>query len=203
MASQYPNLGFDPCPGDLPGYQALAAYAGRSARTLADSVRTLSPAGPRDWRGEAADSFRAHVQEDVLPLARTASDLYKEAGLENAMTKAPTWAGAASKIPIVGSKVPREARTTEVAPGLFRMIGNSLKEAGGGTNATAKELKAIKDFAGYGKWRAVDIVAGQASWSFSAAGIEAIPGNVRDWANNVATGKTPWQESANAAAGLG
>ena len=29
MARPYPNLGFDPCPGDLRGYQALADYAGR------------------------------------------------------------------------------------------------------------------------------------------------------------------------------
>jgi hypothetical protein len=419
VASPYPNLGFDPCPGDLPGYQALAAYAGRSAKTLADSVQTLSSAGSQDWHGQAADAFRAHVREDMLPLARQAgdsvgkaatalrtwaatlaglqedaraldrqaapyrdelnaalrsaglsasstppypatvkpaqqarldeantalsgilakandlhsryltavrqtdtqlddagnmaphppglfaslwhdaegmydpvvhglsgfvhdkallefisgianivatvagllalfppltfifgpiaiaaavaalgadallagfdhgswgavaldavavvadagwlkaasklADLYKEAGLEKAMTKAPTWAGAASKVPIIGSKVPEEARTAEIAPGLFRMIGNSLKEAGGGTNATVKELKAIKDFASYGKWRAVDIVAGQASWSFGAAGIEAIPGNVRDWVNEVATGKSPWQESADVGPG--
>lgn len=418
-ASPYPNLGFDPCPGDLPGYQALAAYAGRSARTVAESVQTLSSAGSQEWRGQAANAFRAHVHREVLPLARKAgdsvgkaatalrtwvttlaelqeearaldrqaapyrdelnaalrsaglpasstspypttvkpaqqarldemdsalsgiivkandlhsrylaavqqagsqlddagnmaphqpglfaslwhdaegiydtvvdglsefvhnkallefisgianivatvagllalfpplsfifgpiaiaaavaalgadallagfdhgswgavaldavavvadaswmkaasklADLYKGAGLEKAMTKAPTWAAAASKVPIAGSKVPKEARTAEVAPGLFRMIGNSLKEAGGGTNVTVTELKAIRDFASYDKWRAVDIVAGQASWSFSAAGIEAIPGNVRDWVNEVATGKTPWEESADVAPG--
>jgi hypothetical protein len=39
------------------------------------------------------------------------------------------------------------------------------------------------------------------TWSFSGAGIEAIPGNVRTWVNNAAVGKTPWQEPADAAAG--
>jgi hypothetical protein len=73
-ASPYPNLGFDPCPGDLAGYQALAAYAGRSAATLAEAVRTLGSAGSQDWRGQAADAFRAHVDQDVLPLARQAGD---------------------------------------------------------------------------------------------------------------------------------
>jgi hypothetical protein len=416
----YPNLGFDPCPGDLGGYQALAAYASRSATTLASAVSTLAAAGSQEWRGQAADAFRAHVAEDVLPLARTASgsvgraatalhnwaltlgglqdeakaldrqaqpyradleaalraagvpptasppysakvtsaqtarvnaantalagilarandvharyldavraansqldnagnmaphppglfsslwhdvetgwddavsfvshlvhdkgllefisgvcniiataagvlalippltaifgpialtaallamgadallagfdhgswaavamdavsavadvgwmkaagklaDLYKEAGLAKVMTKAPTWAGVVSKIPKAGAVVGDAEKTVPVAPGMFRMIGNSLKEAAGGTNATVKELNAIKDLDSYSTWRAVDIVAGQASWAFSAASIEAIPGNVRTWVNDVATGKTPWQESANTATGL-
>ena len=47
-AIPYPNLGFDPCPGDLPGYQALAAYAARSATALGDAVRTLTSAGSQE-----------------------------------------------------------------------------------------------------------------------------------------------------------
>jgi hypothetical protein len=39
------------------------------------------------------------------------------------------------------------------------------------------------------------------NWTFSGAGIEAIPGTVRNWVNNVATGKNPWQEPVDAAAG--
>ena len=74
VASSYPNLGFDPCPGDLRGYQALAAYAGRSAATLADAARALASAGPQEWRGQAAEAFRAQVGQDVLPLARKAGD---------------------------------------------------------------------------------------------------------------------------------
>ena len=421
MASPYPYLGFDPCPGDLRGYQALADYAGRSATTLVTVGQTLASANSQDWRGQAADAFRTHVHQEVLPLARKASDsvgaaatalrtwavtlaglqdearaldrqaapyrddlnvalrsaglpvgstppypatvkpaqqarldqansalsailakandlhtqylaavqqadsqlddagnmapnppglfaslwhdaetaydtavhglssfvhdkallefisgvanivatvagllalfppltlifgpialaaavaalgadallagfdhgswgavaldavavvsdagwmraasklseMYKEAGLAKAMTKAPTWAGMVSKIPKVGNIAGDAEKNIDVAPGMFRMIGESLKEAAGGTSTTVKELNAIKDLGSYGAWRAVDIVAGQASWSFSAAGIEAIPGNVRDWVNQVATGKTPWQESADTAAGLG
>jgi hypothetical protein len=418
MASSYPNLGFDPCPGDLAGYQALTAYAGRSAAAVADAVSTLSSAGSQDWRGQAADAFRDHVRSDVLPLARKASDsvgqaaaalrswsltlaqlqeeartldqqaapyragqdaalraaglpagstapypstvtaaqktqlnqanaaltailakaedlhqrylgavqhansqlqdagnmapqppglfsslwhdataawdqvtqglselvhdkalwefisgvcniiatvagilalfpplsaifgpialgaallamasdavlamfdhgswsavaldaaaavadagwmraagkiseLYEEAGLAKDMTKAPTWAGIAAKVPKLGSKISAEARTDSVAPGLFTMIGNSLKEAtGGGANATVRELGAIKNLDSYGKWRAIDIVAGQASWSFSGAGIEAIPGNIRTWVNDLAVGKNPWQQAPSTA----
>jgi hypothetical protein len=79
MTGTYPNLGFDPCPGDLAGYHALADYARRSAATLEASVRTLSAAGPSgsagpsSWRGQAATAFQAHLDRDVLPLASRAS----------------------------------------------------------------------------------------------------------------------------------
>lgn len=85
MTETYPNLGFDPCPGDLAGYHALADYAHRSAATLEASVRTLSAAGPSassgpsSWRGQAATAFQAHLDRDVLPLASQASGSVQQA----------------------------------------------------------------------------------------------------------------------------
>ena len=87
MAGPYPNLGFDPCPGDLRGYQALADYAGRSATTLVTAVQTLASANSQDWRGQAADAFRTHVHQEVMPLARKASD-----SVGVAATALRTWA---------------------------------------------------------------------------------------------------------------
>jgi hypothetical protein len=424
MGDLYPNLGFDPCPGDLAGYEALAAYATRSAATLTAAARTLASAGSEQWRGQAADAFRTHVQADVLPLAsgaagslsraaaalqdwsltlaglqndaraldqqaapyqvqltavlrsaglpatarppypaslkraqltqvseattalagiaaraseihaeylaaaqRTASqlteagsmapqppglfaslwhdatsgwdgivreasnivhdkaiwefiagvanvvatvagllalipplsvvfapiavvaagvalvsdmvlagfdhgswgavildavavvggaawikaagklsELYEASEMTSVMTKAPTYAGVAARIPLVtripvaGKAIAEAEQTVEVAPGMFRMIGASLKAAAGDASDVGA-LSAVKDFEQYGAWRAVDIVSGQGTWAFSGAGIEAIPGNVRNWVNNLATGREPWQESADAAAG--
>jgi hypothetical protein len=424
MADLYPNLGFDPCPGDLTGYQALAAYASRSATVLSGAVRSLAAAGSDQWRGQAADAFRTHVHADVLPLAGKAADsvgraatalhswaltlaalqdearaldrqaapyhvqltaalraaglpataqppypakltsaqqsrieeattalagiaaraeeihaqyvaavqragsqledagtmaprppglfsqlwhdttaawddtvgglsdlvhdkallefiagvanvvatvtgllalipplsvvfapialaaagvalvmdtllagfdhgswgavildagavvggagwikaadrlseLYRASDLTSVMTKAPTWAGVASKvplvtkIPVVGETIDGAEKTVEVAPGMFRMIGASLKAAAGDTKEFGA-LGAVKDFESYGAWRAIDIVSGQTTWAFSGAGIEAIPGNVRDWVNGLARGQSPWRDSAGAAAG--
>jgi hypothetical protein len=424
MSDLYPNLGFDPCPGDLTGYEALAAYASQSATTLTSAVQTLSSANSGQWRGQAADAFRAHLGADVLPLAskaaesvgraatalhnwaltlaalqdearaldrqaapyqtqllitrqtasspastqppaatpRTAaqqaqvdaattalagitaranalhaeyltaaqqtsgqledagnmaphspglfsslwhdatsdwdnvvrmasdivhdkavwefisgvagivatvagllalipplsvvfapialaaalvalgadtvlasfdhgswgavildagavvggaawikaagklSELYKASELTSVMTKAPTYAGIAAKIPLVtkipvaGKAIADAEQSVAVAPGMFRMIGASLKEAAGDSKAV-NALSAVKDFEQYGTWRGIDIVSGQITWAFSGAGIEAIPGNVRNWVNNLATGKNAWQESADAAAG--
>lgn len=429
MGDLYPNLGFDPCPGDLAGYQAIAAYAGRSAGTLTDAVRTLAAAGSDQWRGQAADAFRAHVQTDVLPLAGKAaasvgraaaalrawaltladlqqqaraldrqaapyhaqlaatlrsaglpataqppypaklkpaqqsridevntalatittraneihaeylaavqrtggqledagnmapqppglfaslwhdattawdetvsfvskvvhdkallefisgianivatvagllalfpplsvifapvaviaaatalatdallagfdrggltvliedavaviggaawikaaaklSEIYKAAGLTSVMTKAPTWAGLVSKFPLVtklpvlGEAIDGAEKTVEVAPGMFRMIGASLKAAVGEPqelNALSSlKLGTLKDFADAGQWRAIDIVAGQFTWAFSGAGIQAIPGTIRSWVDKLAVGKDPWQEAPDGAAG--
>ena len=398
-ADLYPNLGYDPCPGDVPGYQALAVYAGRSAATLADAVRILGSAGSQQWRGQAADAFRAHVRTDVLPLAGKASDSVGQAAtalrawaitlaglqdearvldlqaapyreqilvslraagipataappypasvtsarqgrlneantalaaigvradgiharyltaiqragsqLDDAGNMAPHppglfsslwhdaasdwdtaargldefvhdkallefvsgvanlvatvagllalfppltlvlgpiaigaaglamgadtllagfdhgsweavgldavsvaadagWIKAASRLADIYKDSGLETSATEtrtltglvtgkkgyVAPGMFKMIGDSLKEAAGGTDRSAAELARVKDFAGYGVWRAVDINAGQLSWSTAAGAIEAIPSNVRTWVNNVTAGKTPWQ----------
>jgi len=69
MGDLYLGLGFDPCPGDLAGYEALAAYVTRSTATLTAAARTLASAGSEQWHGQAADAFRAHVHADVLPLA--------------------------------------------------------------------------------------------------------------------------------------
>jgi len=424
MSALYPNLGFDPCPGDLPGYEALAAYASQSATTLNGAVQTLSSANSDQWRGQAADAFRTHLGTDVLPLAtkaadsvgqaatalhnwaltlatlqdearaldqqaapyqaqllmtqqpaassatmqppsaatltaaqqaqvdaattalagitaranalhaeyltaaqqtsgqledagnmaphppglfsslwhdatsdwddvvRTASDIvhdkavwefisgvagivatvagllalipplsvvfapialvaagvalvsdtvlagfdhgswsavildagavvggaawikaasklseiYRASELTSVMTKAPTYAGVAAKIPLVtkipvaGKAIADAEQSVEVAPGLFRMIGASLREAAGDSKE-ADALSAVKDLDKYGIWRGIDIFSGGTNWAFSGAAVEEIPGNVRNWVNNLATGKEPWQESADAAAG--
>lgn len=429
MGDLYPNLGFDPCPGDLAGYQAIADYAGRSATTLTDAVRTLASAGSDQWRGQAADAFRAHVRTDVLPLASKAaasvgraaaalhawaltladlqeraraldrqavpyhtqlaaslrsaglpataqppypakvkpaqqarideantalatitnraneihaeylaavqrtggqlddagnmapqppglfaslwhdatslwddavsgiswlvhdkalwefvsgianiiatvagllalfpplsvifapiavgaaivalgadavlagfdhgswgavildagaviggtlwikaaaklSEIYKAAGLTSVMTKAPTWSGAVSKIPLVtklpmlGEAIDGAEKSVEVAPGMFRMIGASLKAAAGDSKEwdalSSLKLSTLKEFADAGRWRAIDITTGQFTWALSGAGIQAIPGTIRNWVDKIAVGKDPWQESPDAAAG--
>ena len=141
-----------------------------------------------------------------IKAAAELSEIYKASELTSVMTKAPTWAGIASKVPLV-TKIPVAGKTidgaeksVEVAPGMFRMIGASLKEAAGNSK-DANALSAVKDFEKYGTWRAVDIVSGQGTWAFSSAGIQAVPGTIHNWVNNAAVGKAPWQEPADAAAG--
>ena len=135
------------------------------------------------------------------------SEIYEASELTDVTTNASTWAGLvskiplATKIPVVGDVIEDADKTVNVAPGMFRMIGASLKAAAGDAADENALSRAVKDFDGYGAWRAVDIVGGQGTWAFSGAGIEAIPGTVRTWVNNLSSGKNAWQESADAAAG--
>jgi hypothetical protein len=69
----YPNLPYDPCPGDLNGYQTLSEYAGRSASTVQQAANVLTLAQSPEWVGQTADAFREHVRADVLPLVKTAA----------------------------------------------------------------------------------------------------------------------------------
>jgi hypothetical protein len=67
----YPNLSYDPCPGDLDGYQALSDYASRSAGWVEQAAKVLALAQSPEWAGQSADAFREHVHADVLPLVNT------------------------------------------------------------------------------------------------------------------------------------
>jgi hypothetical protein len=69
----YPNLPYDPCPGDLDGYLALSEYAARSATGVDQAAKVLALAQSPEWVGQTADAFREHVHADVLPLVNTAA----------------------------------------------------------------------------------------------------------------------------------
>jgi hypothetical protein len=144
------------------------------------------------WKAVAWDALSVVADAAWIKAASRLSVLYKEAGLEKSMTRTRSLIGLVT------------GKETYVAPGMFRMIGASLKEAAGGTNAVVADMNklAIKDFAGSAIWRSVDITAGQLNWTPSTEAIEAIPSNVRTWVNDIATGKAPWEGSANKATGL-
>lgn len=72
-ANPYPNLPYDPCPGDLDGYQTLKDYAGKSARYVEEAAKVLAMAQSPEWVGKTADAFRDHLHADVLPLVDTAA----------------------------------------------------------------------------------------------------------------------------------
>jgi hypothetical protein len=72
-ANPYPNLPYDPCPGDLAGYQTLSDYANRSAGWVEQAAKVLALAQSPEWAGQSADAFREHVHADVLPLVNSAA----------------------------------------------------------------------------------------------------------------------------------
>ena len=79
------------------------------------------------------------------------SEIYEASELTSVMTKAPTYAGLAAKIPLVtkipvgGEAIAEAEQSVEVAPGMFRIIGASLKAAAG-DSGELDTLSAVKDF---------------------------------------------------------
>jgi hypothetical protein len=171
---------------------------------VADTVLASFDGG--SWGAVLLDAGAVAGGAAWIKAAAKLSDIYKASGLTSLTTKAPTWAGVASKvplatkIPVVGKAIDGAEKTVDVAPGMFRMIGASLKEAAGNSKE-ANALSAVKDFKNYGIWRGVDVASGGYTWAASGAGIQTVPGTVHNWVNNAAVGKAPWQEPADAAAG--
>jgi len=178
--------------GPIALYAALAAL-------LADSVLAIFDHG--SWVAVGLDVVSVVTDLAWMKAAGKLADMYKAAGAENVMSKATTYSGLVSKIPLI-SKVPvlgdaieSADKTVEVAPGMFRMISESLKEAAG-SPSTLKELSAVTD-PDYSAWRAVDIVAGQLNWTTAGIAITQIPDTVHTWIDEFAEGKQPWQIAAD------
>jgi hypothetical protein len=158
------------------------------------------------WDAVALDAVATVTGMGWVKAADELTEVYRTAGLAEEMTKAPTWAGVAAKvplvtrIPVVGKAIAGAEQSVEVAPGMFRIIGASLKEAAGDSKEM-NMLSSVKDIDEQGVWRGLDIFSGGTTWAFSGAGIEAIPGNVRTWVNDLATGQAPWNQTADAPAG--
>jgi hypothetical protein len=184
----------------IPPLSVIMAPIALSAAVLAmgaDSLLAMFDGG--NWGAVILDAVAVVSDAGWIKAAGKLGELYEDSKLTEVITRAPTWKGIAatvvSKIPKVGEAVEDVDRTVPVAPGMFRMIGASLKAAAG-DDSLETAISAVKDLDQYGKWRAIDIVAGQSAWAFSATGIEAIPGNVRDWVDNIATGKAVYADPA-------
>jgi hypothetical protein len=151
------------------------------------------------WSGVLTDALALVCDAGWMKSASKLREMYTAAGLEKAMTKAPTWAGLVSKIPKLGEGIAEEDRFVNVAPGMFKIFGSSLKEGfAGKANAMVKEVDAITSL-DQDVWRPVDIACGLGSWAFSAESIAVIPGNVHNWVKDIATGKSPWQQAPTGA----
>ncbi|RMI42776.1 WXG100 family type VII secretion target [Streptomyces triticirhizae] len=73
MSDSYPNLGFDPCPGDLPAAEAVAATM-RDVATLSSNTHTAMTAintSSGIWVGRAADAF-SEAFDEVPPYLQRA-----------------------------------------------------------------------------------------------------------------------------------
>ncbi|WBB58451.1 hypothetical protein O7599_22775 [Streptomyces sp. WMMC500] len=78
-AADYPTLGFVPCPGDYETAKDTAATVRRTSDALGEICRVLEGADEGDWRGKAADAFRALLADDFRPKVKDAYSAFSTA----------------------------------------------------------------------------------------------------------------------------
>ncbi|MET8011462.1 enoyl-CoA hydratase/isomerase family protein [Streptomyces sp. NPDC005271] len=66
----FPNIGWDPTPGDAEETRNLARRIGGLASDLGTAVRELEQIETGAWKGKAAIAFSDHVSDDVKPLVK-------------------------------------------------------------------------------------------------------------------------------------
>ncbi|MFF2847016.1 enoyl-CoA hydratase/isomerase family protein [Streptomyces sp. NPDC058001] len=75
----YPNIGWDPTPGDVDDTRDLARKLGGLASELGSSLRDLERIECGAWKGKAAYAFIEYLGKDVTPLVRKSHDSFDKA----------------------------------------------------------------------------------------------------------------------------
>ncbi|MGV9881810.1 enoyl-CoA hydratase/isomerase family protein [Streptomyces sp. NPDC003006] len=75
----FPNIGWDPTPGDVQDTRELAKKLGGLAGELGAAVRDLERIECGAWKGKAALAFTEYIGEDVTPLIRKSHESFDKA----------------------------------------------------------------------------------------------------------------------------
>ncbi|MFJ5291463.1 putative T7SS-secreted protein [Streptomyces sp. NPDC088348] len=79
LAEHFPALGFVPCPGDHVVADEVAKTVHRTAKALVEICQVLHGTGAGDWKGKAAEAFRARFDDDFRPRMDDARDSFNGA----------------------------------------------------------------------------------------------------------------------------
>ncbi|MFF3711863.1 enoyl-CoA hydratase/isomerase family protein [Streptomyces phaeochromogenes] len=75
----FPNIGWDPTPGDVDDTRDLARKLGGLASDLGTTLRELERIEAGAWKGRTAVAFTEYVGKDVTPLIRKSHDSFDKA----------------------------------------------------------------------------------------------------------------------------
>jgi hypothetical protein len=76
----FPHLGRDPAPGDVELTRGVARRVGGLGVELGRIVAEVDGANGGEWKGQAAEAFRATLHDELLPLLWKARDSFDRAG---------------------------------------------------------------------------------------------------------------------------
>ncbi|RLV55870.1 hypothetical protein D9V41_08145 [Aeromicrobium phragmitis] len=78
-AADYPNLGFDPTPGDVDEVNYLESTLRDVSGAMSEISSVLHGAADGDWRGQAAIAFRDMLDDDLRPKVDDAYESFSDA----------------------------------------------------------------------------------------------------------------------------
>ncbi|MEU8978913.1 enoyl-CoA hydratase/isomerase family protein [Streptomyces sp. NPDC048309] len=75
----FPNIGWDPTPGDVEQTRELAKKLGSLASELGTALRELQQIETGAWKGKTAVAFSEHISTDVTPLIKKSHESFDKA----------------------------------------------------------------------------------------------------------------------------
>lgn len=77
--SEFPNIGFVPCPGDSDAVSRIVNTLNNTAKALEEIQSALHGTGKGNWKGKAADSFRTSLEDEFRPMIDDAYSSFNQA----------------------------------------------------------------------------------------------------------------------------
>jgi hypothetical protein len=123
------HLGRDPAPGDVELTRGVARRVGGLGVELGRIVAEVDGANGGEWKGQAAEAFRATLHDELLPLLRKARDSFDRAG-----HSLVGWADALADFQTEAQALEREAASRQAT---LHAARRALSYPPSGADATA------------------------------------------------------------------
>ncbi|MFI6490609.1 enoyl-CoA hydratase/isomerase family protein [Streptomyces sp. NPDC050564] len=141
----FPNIGWDPTPGDVEQTRELAKKLGSLASELGTALRELQQIECGAWKGKTAIAFSEHISTDVTPLIKKSHESFDKAS--RALHR---WAGQLSDFQdeadrlekTAGEKLAAEDKAEQKAEGKG---SEALGKASGAVDKVTSDVHDLED----------------------------------------------------------
>ncbi|MFI7350586.1 enoyl-CoA hydratase/isomerase family protein [Streptomyces sp. NPDC049936] len=138
----FPNIGWDPTPGDVEDTRELAKKLGSLAGDLGTAVRELERIECGAWKGKTAIAFTEYIGEDVTPLIRKSFESFDKAS--RALHR---WSNELKDFQDEANRLEKSAGTKldEKADAEAKADGKGSKELGEASSAVDGVIQKVHD----------------------------------------------------------
>ncbi|MEU6449049.1 MULTISPECIES: enoyl-CoA hydratase/isomerase family protein [unclassified Streptomyces] len=138
----FPNIGWDPTPGDVEDTRELAKKLGSLASDLGTAVKELERIECGAWKGKTAIAFTEYIGEDVTPLIRKSFESFDKAS--RALHR---WSNELKDFQDEANRLEKSAGTKldEKADAEAKADGKGSKELGEASSAVDGVIQKVHD----------------------------------------------------------